>query len=78
MSLKEGRNKGYYASEILEMELLYSKIMGSTTAKQLSKIDQHNHKIVPGEVQAKQILGQVKDTAGTEQNPINHSILAAV
>ena len=54
------------------------KVTAITTGKQLlSKKNEHNHEIVPGHVQAKQIIGQMKETARTEQNPVNNMIIAS-
>ena len=49
-----------------------------TTGKQLlSKKNEHNHETVPGHVQAKQIIGQMKETARTKQNPVNSMIISS-
>ena len=45
------------------------KVTAITTGKHLlSKKNEHNHEIVPGQVQTKQILGQKKETARTESS----------
>ena len=38
--------------------------------------NEHKHDIVPGQLQTKQILGQMKEIARTEQNPINNIRIA--
>ena len=56
----------------------YFKVTAITTGKQLlSKKNEHYHEIVPRQVQAKRILGQMKKTANTEQNPVNNLIIAS-
>ena len=39
--------------------------------------NEHNHEIVPLQVPAKQILGQM-ETARAEQNPVNNMIIATI
>ena len=54
------------------------KVTAITTGKQLpSKKNEHNHEFIPGHLLAKQIIGQMKETARTEQKPINNMIIAS-
>ena len=43
----------------------------------LSTKNEHNHEIIPGHVEAKKIVGKMKKTARTEQNPVNNMIIAS-
>ena len=43
----------------------------------LSTKNEHNHEIITGHVEAKKIVGKMKKTARTEQNPVNNMIIAS-